>query len=182
MSAWGDSEGTSRGVLAWERVRRLSLAFLVGLGEGADLVEWLGAGRRTRGCKPLESCGWDFRDGDERSVAFERVRRLVASGSSSVWLADALRLAGISTGGSVGTRRYRSRRSRTRAVTCHICDQTSSHHIVLAASLHRFLTPATRRCQIRMGITGLSSCQRAKRSYADGTPGLRDGRTRPRMV
>jgi hypothetical protein len=65
--------GQQGDALAWERVRSFSLAFLVWPGEGADLAGVLGAERRTRCCEPLGSCGWDE----------ERVRRLVASGSSS---------------------------------------------------------------------------------------------------
>jgi hypothetical protein len=99
MPAWEDSAWT-RGVLAWERVRSFSLAFFVGLGEGADLAEELGARRRTlEGWEVLGSCGWESRDGETLAAALERVRRLVASGSSRVWLVEALRLAGMSGSG-----------------------------------------------------------------------------------
>lgn len=94
MPAWGDPEWT-RDALAWERVRSFSLAFFVGLGEGADLVEELGARRLTlEGWEVLGSWGWESRDG-EGLAALERVRRLVVSGSSRVWPTDALRLAGM---------------------------------------------------------------------------------------
>ena len=94
MAARGDPEWT-RVPLAWERVKSFSLAFFVGLGKGANLAEELGARRRTfEGWEVLESWSWESRDG-EGLAALERVRRLVAPGSSRVWPADALRLVGM---------------------------------------------------------------------------------------
>jgi hypothetical protein len=73
----------------------LSLSSLIGVEEGA------GSGSGFTGLLTLDGEAFTplergLRDGDEKLAAIERVRRLVAGGSSDFWLNEALRFGGIS--------------------------------------------------------------------------------------
>ena len=81
----GGLEWTAADALDWERVKRLSLFFLVGVKTAADSGGGFGAWLRTvdgEACTPRDV---GFREGDEsRELAtVERVRRLVGVGSST---------------------------------------------------------------------------------------------------
>jgi hypothetical protein len=84
----GGLEWTAADALDWERVKRLSLFFLVGVETAAGSGAGFRAGLRTLDGEGREACtarDVGFRDGDESGelATVERVRRLVGVGSST---------------------------------------------------------------------------------------------------